>query len=169
MTDQEISLARPLRTTLGTELFRYQLTRQWNRSNHPALLTVVMLNPSTADNFRDDPTIRRCMSFANAAGADGLRVVNLFALRSTDPAALKRALDPIGPENDRHLLEAARSSTIMVAAWGAHAFARDRADHVFQLLCDAGMTLQCWGTTKDGHPRHPLYVHGSEALRPWRT
>lgn len=167
MSEIVMSLRDPLRTAVGTASFRYQLTRQWRQRVEPSLLTVIMLNPSIADALQDDRTIRRCISLADAAGADSLRVVNLFALRSTDPEGLKTAPDAIGPENDSYILEAARTSTTMVAAWGAHGFARTRALQVFEVLSQEGVNLQCWGTTKDGLPRHPLYVHSTTPLVSW--
>lgn len=148
--------------------YRYQLTRHWEGSNNPLMLTVVMLNPSIADADLDDPTIRRCMGLAKAAGAEGLRVVNLFAFRSTDPGALATADDPVGPMNDEYILAAARDSVRMVAAWSAHPFAVRRAKVVDEMLKDAGISLECWGTTKDGHPRHPLYVRNSTQLQSWK-
>ncbi|QTG82583.1 DUF1643 domain-containing protein [Arthrobacter crystallopoietes] len=148
--------------------YRYELTRHWVVSDNPSMLTVVMLNPSTADATQDDPTIRRCIGLAKAAGAEGLRIVNLFALRSTDPGALAQANDPIGPENDEHILTAARESTRMVAAWSAHPFAARRANIVYEMLRNEDVPLECWGTTKDGHPRHPLYLRNSSQLQSWK-
>lgn len=167
MSEIAMSLRDPLRTAVSTASFRYQLTRQWRQRDQPSLLTVIMLNPSIADAVRDDRTIRRCISLADAAGADGLRVVNLFALRSTDPEGLRAAPDAIGPENDSYILEAVRTSTTIVAAWGAHPFARARALAVFEVLRGEGVDLRCWGTTKEGHPRHPLYVQGTTPLASW--
>lgn len=167
MSEILMSLRDPLRTAVGTASFRYQLTRQWRQRDEPSLLTVIMLNPSSADALQDDRTIQRCISLADAAGADGLRVVNLFALRSTDPEGLKAVPDAVGPENDSYILDAARTSTTMVAAWGAHAFARVRAQQVYEILRREGVNLQCWGTTRKGHPRHPLYVHSSTPLASW--
>lgn len=143
--------------------YRYQLSRQWDTGRH---LTVIMLNPSTADGTQDDPTIRRCIGFARRRGLAGLQVVNLFALRSTDPAALRSHPDPVGPRNTEFILEAAKDS-LMVAAWGAHAFAGPRAAEVAATLTGAGVNLQAWGTTKAGHPRHPLYLPNDAVLNPW--
>jgi hypothetical protein len=148
-------------------MYRYQLTRQWAESKNSSRLTVVMLNPSVADITHDDPTIRRCIGFAKAAGAGGLLVVNLFALRSTDPDALAKSDDPVGPVNDAYILAAARASDRTVAAWGAHPFASLRAGVVCEMLLKADVLLECWGKTRDGHPRHPLYVQSSARLQPW--
>lgn len=124
-----------------------------------------MLNPSTADAERDDPTIRRCASFARAWGLGGMTVVNLFALRATDPARLRRARDPIGRDNDRHIAEAAAGADRVVVAWGVHGTLRDRDRAVLALL--AGARPRCLGLTRGGHPRHPLYLSARTRSRPF--
>lgn len=134
--------------------YRYRLSRHWDAAL--PLCAFVMLNPSTADGTRDDPTIRRCVGFARAWGCGGLVVVNLFAFRSPRPSDLAIVPDPVGPENDTHVLDVCQDAAIVVAAWGAEPVARDRAEHVVQLL--AGVRLECLGKTKGGFPRHPLYV-----------
>jgi hypothetical protein len=146
-------------------VYRYRLTRAWGRGR---FATFVMLNPSTADATADDPTIRRCLSFARAWGCGGLVVVNVYALRSPSPAELWRHADPVGPENDSNLAwaasAAARAEAPLVAAWGVHAEPA-RVDAVRSL---PGMSrLAALGVTKDGHPRHPLYLRGDSELRSW--
>jgi hypothetical protein len=146
------------------ERYRYTLTREWNAGAPP--LTFIMLNPSTADATVDDRTIRRCISFAQARGFGGLRVVNLFAFRATDPAHMKAEFDPIGPENDMHLraaLVAAKDDNApVIAAWGVDGVYKARDGDVRALAQECGVTLMCLGTTKDGHPRHPLYVRATQ-------
>lgn len=115
-----------------------------------------MLNPSTADGQFDDPTIRRCMKFTADWGYGGMHVVNLFALRATDPGELREAEDPIGPENDKTILSYAHWR--IVAAWGAHGGYRDRDKAVLEMLKNS--ELQYFGLTKTGQPRHPLYIPG---------
>lgn len=105
--------------------YRYELTRRWDNST--STVTYVMLNPSTADASVDDPTIRRCIGFAQSHGFGGLRVLNLYAFRATQPKDMFRAIDPVGPENDTYLGNLDTGSTV-VAAWGAHA----RPDRVRQ-------------------------------------
>jgi hypothetical protein len=124
----------------------------------------VMLNPSTADATVDDPTIRSCIRFAQRWGYTRLTVVNLFALRATDPAELARNSDPVGPENDRHIDEqlCGEFTEAIVAAWGAHHFAADRAREVIARFGP----FQCLGVTKGGSPRHPLYLPAATELRP---
>ena len=141
--------------------YRYTLTRRWRSGPR---ICFVMLNPSTADAERDDPTIRRCIGYARAWGFGGLTVVNLFALRSTDPARLEQVGDPVGPDNDRHLRRAFRSARLTVAAWGAHRATRARAGEVGRWLHDAA----CFGVTRDGSPRHPLYLRASVRPQAWR-
>ncbi|MBT2514505.1 DUF1643 domain-containing protein [Arthrobacter sp. ISL-30] len=143
------------------------MTRHWVESDNQSMLTVIMLNPSIADATHDDPTLRRCTGLAKAAGAEALRVVNLFALRSTDPDSLASADDPIGPLNDKYILAAVEESDRIVAAWSAHPVASRRAEAVYELLRKGDVFLECWETTKDGHPRHPLYVRNLTRLQPW--
>lgn len=143
-------------------LYRYRLTRHWDGSKRA--LPFIMLNPSTADAEIDDPTIRRCMSFARRAELGGIIVVNLFAFRATKPETLKYTADPVGPENDAYLREIAivsgRNSTPVVCAWGAVGWTR--APDLVRAMLREDANLVCLGQTKDGHPRHPLYVRGDQ-------
>jgi hypothetical protein len=128
----------------------------------------VMLNPSTADAQLDDPTIRRCRGFSKLWDCNGLAVANLYALRSTNPTALWTHPDPVGPDNDDYLRKFARECGDVVCAWGANA-KPDRVARVASILADAGARLWCLGTTKDGAPRHPLYVRADQPLIEWRA
>jgi len=143
-------------------VYRYRLWRQWPGTGP----TVVMvgLNPSTADAHRDDPTIRRCMGFARSWGCRRLEVVNLFAWRATRPAALRQAPEPVGPDNDRVLENLAGSADLLVACWGVHGGWQGRGQAVIDGL---GGTWQCLGRTRDGHPRHPLYLRADTPLEPY--
>lgn len=142
--------------------YRYALTRRWD----PELPTVVwlMLNPSTADAFTLDPTVRRCIGFSRAWKAGGILVLNLFALRSTNPRALLNHTDPVGPDNDEvitgHLQAVAGEGqhSRVIAAWGVHGHLHGRDKAVAGLVEKAGVRLECLALTKDRHPRHPLYV-----------
>ena len=135
--------------------YRYDLRRRWDEG--PAL-TWVMLNPSMADERRDDPTIRRCIAFSRAWGFGALRVVNLFALRTPTPCALLEAADVLGPGGERALRSALRSADAVVVAWGnVHPRLSGRAEEVRRLLPAEAM---CLGVTGRGEPRHPLYVAG---------
>lgn len=150
--------------------YRYLLTRDWEKpvlSEGRGRLTFIMLNPSKADQCVDDPTIRRCMGFARREGYCGIQVVNLFAWRSTDPAGLMEdGVEPVGPENDDYIKRCLTCGEV-VAAWGRHAFARQRAREVATML--AGVRIMCLGTTKNGSPRHPLLVRGDAPFVPWEV
>jgi len=165
-----VDVARRTADVSPDGVYRYSLGRRWCEpmpERLPVIDLWVMLNPSTADADVDDRTIGRCMDFSRRWGADGLRVVNLFALRSTDPAALTRHPDPIGPKNDAVLELLARATRELggrvICAWGAHPMAAERARIVRRVL---GPTV-CLGTTKAGAPRHPLYVRADTPLVPW--
>jgi hypothetical protein len=125
-----------------------------------------MLNPSTADAGRDDPTIRRCIALAMRDRCGGIEVMNLFAFRATRPAALKTAADPIGPGNDGHLRDLFARHTSVLAAWGLHGDFIGRAVAVMRLAADYGARLTCLGFTVRGQPRHPLYVKRDCAILP---
>jgi hypothetical protein len=141
--------------------YRYRLWRRWDRSR--PTIAFCMLNPSTADARRDDPTIRRCIGFARHWGYGGIEVVNIFALRATDPRALRSARDPVGPRNDAFMLRAAAESPIVIA-WGVHGALRDREATALQLLGPRARLLAL-GRTRSGAPRHPLYLRrDTEAL-----
>lgn len=150
----------------GCRAYRYTLWREWDAS----LPTVnfVGLNPSTATETVDDPTIRRCVRFAQDWGYGRLFVTNIFAFRATDPADMKRAADPIGPDNGRWLRETARSAGLVIAAWGAHGEWRGRGPYVLTRLQVDGIAVHCLGVTKDGHPKHPLYLRADTRPILWR-
>lgn len=135
--------------------YRYLLTRRW--APGPEML-FVMLNPSTADAARDDPTIARCTRRAREMGFGGLSVANLFAWRSTDPWQLRTVPDPVGPANDSTLREAADRSAMVVCAWGAGGALFGRAGVVVALLRFGDRPLFHLGLTACGEPRHPLRI-----------
>lgn len=156
--DEATATFSPCRT------YRYALTRRWDTTWPMAVF--IMLNPSTADAFTVDPTIRRCINFARSWHAGGLTVVNLFALRSTDPKALYPHLDPVGADNDQvitDVLTAAEPIGPVIVAWGQHGALHGRDRQAAQLLRRHDITPLCLGLTKHGHPRHPLYVRGDTA------
>lgn len=138
--------------------YRYTLWREWIGGEGYAMF--VGLNPSTADETQDDPTIRRCIAFAKAWGYSGLCMTNLFAYRATQPEDMKAVADPVGPENDRHLQSLAAGAGVIVAARGTHGTHHGRDAAVRRLL----PALHCLKLTKDGHPGHPLYL--PKTLRP---
>jgi hypothetical protein len=136
--------------------YRWSLYRCWNHAL--PLLGWIMLNPSTADASVDDPTIRRCIGFARDWGFGGIEVRNLFAWRATDPSALREAIDPVGVRNDEAINGLAILCPKIVCAWGAHPFARQRANQVAQSLRHRNAHTVCLGMTKGGCPKHPLCV-----------
>lgn len=146
-------------------LYRYQLIRQWGP---PPLLPFVMLNPSTADAMVDDPTIRRCIGFAKREGAGGIIVVNLYGLRATDPAELKKTKDPFGPDNRPNIqtvgLMAVATNMPVICAWGTNGWLKSANRDTIHLLQNTGARLTCLGKTKAGDPKHPLYIRSDQPL-----
>lgn len=140
--------------------YRYMLTRQWDDTK--PYVAFVGLNPSTADEHLDDPTIRRCIGFAKAWGMGGVIMVNLFAYRATDPRDMKGESAPIGPENNKYLLETIKHANTIVAAWGNHGrhMYRDlTVKRMFQEQEFAGYIHFCYlELSKNGNPKHPLYL-----------
>lgn len=150
-----------------TGRYRYRLWRKTSDSPTDNRVLFVMLNPSTADALVDDPTVRRCVGFAQREGADRLDVVNLFGLRSPKPHLLRLADDPVGPDNDRHIAEAAADADLVVLAYGSLKYDSwlARADDVLGVLSDRhGGILWTLGSTANGCPRHPLYVAADQPL-----
>lgn len=155
------------RTALICGPYRYALGREWSERGPWA--SFIMLNPSTADALDDDPTIRRCIGFAQREGMAGMVVVNLFAYRATDPRDLLKARDPFGPANFGHLIDAMAAS-LCIVGWGANKVARRPLDMAHLVADEAekrGCHLKCLGVNKDGSPKHPLYVHSDAPLVPW--
>lgn len=145
--------------------YRWWLRRQWDVFN-PRRMVFIGLNPSTATAKEDDPTIRRWAGFAQREGCGSMLVLNLFALRATDPRAMLVHPDPVGERNDIVLVAGAMESPDrVVACWGAHGGHLGRDRQVWEIL--TGAPLWCLGTTRDGHPRHPLYLPAKEPLVPW--
>ena len=172
IVDRDVDLTGAERGTAWRsedDRYRYLLTRQWDVLRPP--LPVVMMNPSKAGAFVTDPTITRCVGFARRDGYGGLEVGNLYGFRATNPDDLLTADDPAGPDNDRMLADLASLSPLVVVAWGALAarMPGGRAGEVAAILTRGGAELRCLGVTKDGHPRHPLYVRADAPLIPWKA
>ncbi|MFN0098680.1 MAG: DUF1643 domain-containing protein [Gemmatimonadaceae bacterium] len=142
--------------------YRYALRRVWDPKGKVVLF--VLLNPSTANARRDDPTLRRCIGFAKSWGFGGLSIGNLFAYRATDPKRLLSARNPIGPQNDAWLKLLAGEAHLVVAGWGEHGklLARDR-----EVVALIGRP-KVLATTVSGRPRHPLYLRRELVPRAWR-
>ena len=145
------------------EIYRYTLERCW-RIQGPTLC-LAMLNPSKADARLNDPTIRRGIGLAQRWGYGGIVVINLFAYRATDPKEMKLAVDPVGPENDRYILEVLQRPGLgLLVAWGAHGGYLDRDTKMMELIKHSGQEAYHLGLTKEGYPRHPLYVPSNVRL-----
>lgn len=140
--------------------YRYVLWRRWKTQDYKKQVMFIGLNPSTADETKDDPTIRRCMHFSKDWGYEGLLMMNVFAYCETDPKLLKAAKDPIGPANDELLKSSLIQVELVVAAWGIHC-PTEREQQVCRLI---GRTIHCLGRTKDGRPKHPLYLRANTRL-----
>ena len=146
--------------------FRYTLHRTWDvRLNKVAFL---MFNPSTADERCDDPTIRRCRGFAERWSYGSMVIVNLFAVRGSDPRIVRQVPDPVGPANDYHILNATKDCVCVVCAWGCGGHMKGellkRPRAVVAMLRRCGVPVDCLGYSADGNPRHPLMLPYSAKL-----
>jgi hypothetical protein len=133
--------------------YRYSLWREWDDSL--GYLMVVGLNPSTADESTDDPTIRRCIGFAKQWGYGALCMVNLFAIRATDPKVMLKHPDPVGADNDMYIRNLSHNADLVLVAWGAHGTHMNRGAKVNSMI---HQNTFCLGVTKTGQPKHPLYI-----------
>jgi hypothetical protein len=148
-----------------SERYRYQLTRTWDPTGKRALF--IMLNPSTATEVQNDPTVERCERRARALGFGAFRVTNIFAWRDTDPRAMRAATDPVGPENDAAILDSCPWADTIIAAWGTHGAHLGRGAAVAALLEGTGRDVHHLGLTKGGHPKHPLYIAYTQQPERW--
>ena len=146
--------------------WRYLLWRRWDASKPAA--NFLMLNPSTADEAKLDPSCTRARNYAERWGYGALLVTNLFAFRETDPERMMAAKDPVGRGNDAAILRAAREAAIVVCAWGNHGAHEDRSFKVINLLKRENIELHILRLNGGGEPAHPLYLPGSLAPLPWR-
>jgi len=156
------------------KVYRYSLIRRWREGKGTAIF--IMLNPSTADESTNDPTVNRCMLWAMRNGYRRLVILNAFALRSTDPKALAKHADPVGPTNDETILHALNTAQIgldaidggryiVICGWGTHGALLDRGSKIKKLLTDHGYVPHVFATTMAGHPGHPLYIK-NEDMKP---
>lgn len=138
------------------ESYRYLLTRKWDAGGPKALF--VMLNPSTATEMQNDPTVERCERRARALGFGAFRVANIFAWRATDPREMRSAADPVGPLNDAALMFSLGWADLVLCAWGTHGAHLGRGAAVVSMLRQTGKPLHHLGLSLQGHPKHPLYI-----------
>ena len=148
------------------ERYRYDLTRIWDQDGQK--IAFVMLNPSTATEVQNDPTVERCERRARALGYGAFRVCNIFAWRDTDPKKMRKAVDPVGPANDQARRDACHWATTVVCAWGTHGEHQQRGPAVEALMRDTQKPLYHLGLSKAGHPKHPLYISYSQQPELWR-
>lgn len=138
------------------QAYRYSLTRIWDADGKRALF--VMLNPSTATEVQNDPTVERCERRSRALGYGAFCVCNIFAYRATDPKVMRSQDDPVGVENDAAIMTAAQWADDIICAWGTHGEHLLRGPNVEHLLRNQPKPLQHLGLSKAGHPKHPLYI-----------
>jgi len=143
-------------------LYRYLLRRTWDFGKPRALL--VMLNPSTADARSDDATIRSCVRLLSGLGYGSMEVVNVFAFRATNPDELLTASDPVGPRNADVMAAAINRCDIVIFAWGAHSMAEGRGPLILSTVRSYRPMAFCFGKTKHGAPKHPLYIKSGTQL-----
>ena len=136
--------------------WRYLLWRRWDAAR--PIANFLMLNPSTADEYRLDPSCTRARLYAERWGYGALIVTNLFGWRATDPHEMKAAREPVGRANDAAILRAAHEAAIVVCAWGNHGAHRERSAYVLQMLSARGVKLHALRVTGSGEPAHPLYL-----------
>lgn len=146
------------------ESYRYLLTRTWG--DGPKAL-FVMLNPSTATEIQNDPTVERCERRARTLGYGAFRVTNIFAFRATDPKVMRAMVDPVGPGNDAAILESVAWADMILCAWGNHGLHLDRGAAVTSLLRKTKAPLWHLGLTGHHQPRHPLYVGYDQQPQRW--
>jgi hypothetical protein len=147
--------------------WRYLLWRCWEPAKPAA--NFLMLNPSTADEHQLDPTCARARDYAERWGYGALVVTNVFGWRATDPADMKAARDPVGPGNDRAIVDAAREAAIVVCAWGNHGAYEERSARVLELLRGARVTLHALRINAGGEPAHPLYLPKKLQPSAWKV
>ena len=149
------------------ERYRYLLTRVWDATTERALF--VMLNPSTATEAQNDPTVERCERRARALGFGAFRVVNIFAFRATDPKVMRAVPDPVGPGNDAAILSSVLEwrPDRVVCAWGGHGLHLGRGGQVAALLRSTERPLWHLGMTASGQPKHPLYIGYAQQPELW--
>lgn len=148
-----VLLPRSTATFSPCRTYRYSLWRHWGPPEGSYAM-FIGLNPSTADEVEDDPTIRRCVAFAKTWGYSGLCMTNLFAFRTKAPSIMKAEPDPVGPENDETLHRLAQGAGVVVAAWGVHGKHENREQRIRELIPN----LHYLRLTKRGSPGHPLYL-----------
>jgi len=147
------------------EAYRYALTRVWDATGKR--VTFVMLNPSTATEVQNDPTVERCERRARALGFGAFQVCNIFAFRATDPKVMRKATDPVGPANDEAIRKGCLWADQVICAWGTHGAYLSRGPAVETLVRATEKPMAHLGLSKAGHPKHPLYISYQKQPEKW--
>ena len=147
------------------EAYRYALTRVWDATGKR--VTFVMLNPSTANEVQNDPTVERCERRARALGFGAFQVCNIFAFRATDPKVMRKATDPVGPANDEAIRKGCLWADQVICAWGTHGAYLSRGPAVEALVRATEKPMAHLGLSKAGHPKHPLYISYQKQPEKW--
>lgn len=161
----------PVKAEMGPAIFsqdrtyRYVLTRIWDDTL--PVVAWIGLNPSTADESRLDPTLRRVLRFSSDWGYGSFVMLNLFAVRTPEPRVMMLHDQPVGPDNDRHVLEQAKAAKLVIGAWGSTGAYRDRGREVARMLRREAVDLHHLKTTQAGHPCHPLYLSSTLTPQPF--
>jgi hypothetical protein len=145
--------------------WRYLLWRRWDAAKPVA--NFLMLNPSTADEVKLDPTCSRARDYAERWGYGALIVTNVFGFRSTDPVLMKKERDPVGPGNDAAIVRAAKEADLVVCAWGNHGLWAGRSAYVKNLLRKNNIDTHSLRLNANGEPAHPLYLPSRLKALPW--
>ncbi len=143
--------------------YRYTLKHEWDASL--PCIAWIGLNPSTADESKLDPTLRRVKDFSQRWGYGSFIMLNLFAYRATDPEMMKCRDDPVGPYNDGHILTSISHCKQIVVCWGRHGGYAGRGEDVIRKIARI-RPISCLNLNKDGTPIHPLYVKADTPLKP---
>tara|TARA_Y100000739_G_C20611082_1_gene468641 strand:- start:3384 stop:3893 length:510 start_codon:yes stop_codon:yes gene_type:complete len=146
--------------------YRYSLSRVWEPKKKK--LTFVLLNPSTATELQNDPTVERCERRARTLGFGGFLVCNIFAWRDTSPEKMKKAYDPIGNHNDNAILDACVWGDTIICAWGTHGSHLNRGEKVLKMIKTISKNPYHLGLTKAGYPKHPLYISYNQNPIKWK-
>lgn len=144
--------------------YRYDLWRLWEKEK--GIITFIMLNPSTADEKKNDPTVERCQRFAKLWNFGGMYVCNIFAYRTPYPKILLKFERPIGPRNNSMILKRSKEALKVVCAWGNHGMHLDRGNKLLKILKKEGIKPHTFGLTQTGQPRHPLYLPKTATTSP---
>lgn len=136
--------------------YRYTLWREWDKSK--GTVAFVGLNPSTADETRNDPTVRRCINYAKMWGYGKMFMLNIFGFRATDPKVMKAEKSPVGPDNMQKIMDTVKECDLVVGCWGSHGVHSEQGRLVWDVLNSEGVKVHTFGVTKSGHPKHPLYL-----------